>query len=345
MMLVRCALQQKSLRTTEYGVVRAEIVTQTFVQLGSAKKRARLVLIQDSLKSTVESAWVDDSSAVIDFLPVNGVYMDRVRADWASGRDQLLQAEVNGATPNCHAGGGAGSCEHGWRVCNLPGAVTSAARVTRVTIADSGYSIQSDGKGPYGRIAGATRDRNSPPPNVRPSPVGVVAGLLLYPSDDGNRRFYSLDLDHPIAGDIGRPLGKIKVDGQFPSRFTPTQSSAFNELAAHANTTWNYQQQSLGDLPIGSSMQLEQLDLDFYLNGVMHVLQMGPQPYGHCRSTGTAIYGDGTTKGTLSRPDSTHWILDLPKGSVGRLFENKRGDEYAVNRGLYNVSMHLILER
>jgi hypothetical protein len=94
-----------------------------------------------------------------------------------------------------------------------------------------------------------------------------------------------------------------------------------------------------------TNFTVTQIDLDLYIGGVMHVLQMGPQPYGHCQSSGTAIYGDGTTMGTVAHPDADQWVVDLPPGSVGRLFENRTGDPRAVDRELYYVSLHFVVHR
>lgn len=43
----------------------------------------------------------------------------------------------------------------------------------------------------------------------------------------------------------------------------------------------------------------------------LHLLQIGPQPYGHCYAAGTVVYGAGTSMATVSRPDSTRWVVDL----------------------------------
>jgi hypothetical protein len=158
-------------------------------------------------------------------------------------------------------------------------------------------------------------------------------------------RYFVVDLDHPVPNDVGKKLGLVVVDGSFPGRFFPSGGGVGNELLAHANTDWAYQQQSLVAIPIGGSTAVDQIDADFYINGVAHVLQMGPQPYGHCHSAGIAIYGDGTTTGTVSHPDANTWIVDLPPGSVGRLFENRSGDPSATNRGLYYVSLHLVIQK
>jgi hypothetical protein len=135
------------------------------------------------------------------------------------------------------------------------------------------------------------------------------------------------------------------VSGAYPGDWAPAASTFVNELMAHANTDWDQQQHSLAEIPIGSSSTITQLTIDFYIKGVLHVLQIGPQPYGHCYAAGTAVYGDGTSMATVSRPDSTRWVVDLPPGSKGRLFRNAHGDASAVNLGLYYVSLRMMVQR
>ena len=86
-----------------------------------------------------------------------------------------------------------------------------------------------------------------------------------------------------------------------------------------------------------------QIDVEFHIKGVVHALQVGPQPIGHCYTDGTAVHGNGTSQGTITRPDSTTWIVDLPPGSIGRLYDVKDRYPHAVNKRLYYVSLRFIL--
>ena len=338
MLLIQCALHRPNheLETFRFGRVRADEVGAATIHSGARSQRVRLILLWNSVGDIAARVWVDAADRVIAFPGAEG-NVDLLRPEWVSARDQLLGAEVSASSPNCHFGGGPGGCEGSPRVCNVPPpTMTPAVRVRSVTISDSGYSIRSDGRGPY--IGGVV--------NVSLPPVGLVAGLMFRPVlRDVVPRFYVVDLDHPVPGKSGKPLGVIKVDGSFPGRFIPSGANAGDEFLAHANTDWDYQQHSMADIPIGASITVTQIDLDLYIGGVMHVLQMGPQPYGHCQSSGTAIYGGGTTMGTVSHPDAEQWVVDLPRGSVGRLFENRTGDPSAADRGLYYVSLHFVVHR
>lgn len=82
------------------------------------------------------------------------------------------------------------------------------------------------------------------------------------------------------------------------------------------------------------------MNVTLHLDGRFHILQMGPQAYGHCHSAPTAVFGTGTTAGTIYRASMTKWAVDLPQGSIGRLFDLYNTDQYAVDKGLYYTQVH-----
>lgn len=338
MLLLQCALHRSDhqLETSRYGRVHALQAASITIRAGARSSHVRLFLLWTDIGGIVARGWVNDREEILAYPGAEGE-VDLIRPEWKAARNQLITAEVQASSPNCHFGDGPGGCENTGRICNLPTATpNTSASVRLVTISDSGYSVHSDGKGPY------VKDSM----NVVIPGVGPVAGMLLEttPSRLPARSFF-VDLDHPVPGDIGERLGIVSADGRFPGKFNPSGTSPRNELVAHANTDWDEKQHPLSEIPLGVSVQLDQIDLDFYINGVLHILQMGPQPYGHCQAGGTAVFGDGTTRGSFSHPDADHWVIDLPPGSVGRLFANQSGDATAVNRGLYYVSLHIVLQR
>ena len=148
-----------------------------------------------------------------------------------------------------------------------------------------------------------------------------------------------MNLNDPVRGDIGRPLGVV-TEAAHPSTEWVTA-----EIAAQWVTDPDFAQHMIHEIPVGSTVFAQQLDLGFEINGVPHVLQMGPQPYDHCNPSGTTIYGTGTTRGTITRETSSRWVVDLPRGSIGRLFDNSRGSLHSVNKGLYHVSLHYVIEQ
>jgi hypothetical protein len=175
--------------------------------------------------------------------------------------------------------------------------------------------------------------------------VSVIAAsradvLVLGPDehDKTPRRSFSVDLSHPVPNGGGVPLGVVTDNGV----------NGLIEIAAQ----WyaepdgvRRRAHSTSEIPVGTTVDASQTDIAFYINGVHHVLQMGPQPFNHCFSDPPAIHGEGTSKATILRADSTRWIVDLPPGSVGRLFDLSHGASRAVDKGLYSVSMHFIVEK
>ncbi len=189
-----------------------------------------------------------------------------------------------------------------------------------LVLMDSGNSVRSDGRGPY--RAGAS------------GVVGVFGGprvgMLAEPRGGGAPRAITVDLNNPVPGDIGVPRGVHLED-------------KFFEMEAQWYTEPDYIMHSLLDIPIGTAVTAAQIEVNFLLDGAVHVLQMGPQGGGHCYSDGTAIHGVGTTRGTVRRESEARWVVDLPSGSIGRLFDRHLGDPNAINKGLYFVSLHFVV--
>ena len=185
---------------------------------------------------------------------------------------------------------------------------------------DSGRTVRSDGLGPY-----------------RPGAGGILGvfdgprvGLLAYAADGDLQRGLTIDLDHPVLGDIGRPLG-VHSERQF------------FEMEAQWMTGPDQAMRSLLDIPVGTTIAADQVEVNFMLDGAVHVLQMGPQRAGHCYSDPTVIDGAGTSRGTIRRAAENRWEVDVPAGSIARLFDRHLGDPNAVNRGLYYASLHFVV--
>ena len=165
-------------------------------------------------------------------------------------------------------------CDSGHNVCVDSGGGRGGFRLT---LADSGYSVTSDGHGPY--RAGA---------NVlavfAARPVGMVLGA---PPGDSARAI-RVDLNRPVPGDIGKPLGVIQANRDL-------------ELSAQWYTEADYTSHTVLEIPVGTTVESKQIEVGFHIDGDYHVLQVGPQGYGHCHADGTAIHGAGTTPGTIRR--------------------------------------------
>jgi len=241
-----------------------------------------------------------------DFAPVSPI---------APGKVSLAQAVAHAAggnrLPTCS---GASDCAAGAQVCS---GEDGTATVGPTVITDYSTGLSSDGRGPY--VQGTD--------GVRYSVVLTSAFLTLDPkSGVKNPRRYRVNLDRPVPGGGGVPLGIV---------------TAGNDVIIE--TQWhtvNNARQNLNSITIGETVTAEQIDLTFHINGRFHVLQMGPQAYGHCHAAPTQVNGAGTSSGTIYRASATKWVIDLPAGSIGRLFDLYNTTQYAVDKGLYSIQLH-----
>jgi hypothetical protein len=185
-------------------------------------------------------------------------------------------------------------------------------------ISDLADGVSSDGRGSY--IQGTD--------GVKWSIVIYEANIIL---DKDNRntakpRRLSVNLSHPVPGGRSVPLGII-TDGD--------DNGLVTELGMVGDTLPNAL-----DIPVGQTRTAAQMNVGFHIDGRFHILQMGPQAYGHCHDGPNVVNGTGTSSGTIYRTSRTKWVLDLPAGSVGRLFDVHNTKGYAVDKGLYYVHLH-----
>ena len=258
--------------------------------------------------------------------------MMQVTLLWADQYGRLASdLRLNGRVPPIPCNGDIGmtsGCSTGFRICSSSSRAPGQGYLpsgSTATLSDSPYSITSDGLGPY-----ITGGRGA---YVRIN-ASQVASLEFanVPSDGSATRSIKVDLNHPVPGDIGVPLGVVASNHNL-------------ELASQWYTDSSNIAHSIRDIPIGTTVTSEQTDLGVHINGVYHVLQMGPQRYGHCFSDGSATNGAGTTRATIRRVTATEWVVDLPPGSVGRLFDIRLSAPNAVNKGLYYVSLHYVIKQ
>lgn len=198
-------------------------------------------------------------------------------------------------------------------LCTFPDSTESLGPTT---ISDLSDGVSSDGRGPY--IQGTE--------GVGGSAVGNAAGLGIRPTESTrNPRKLTVNLNNPAPGGRGVPLGII-TDG----------------VGLH--TQWHQvgnAVQNLHNIPVGQTVTAAQMNVVFIINGHLHILQMGPQANGHCHSGSNLVNGTGTSTGTIYRASKTKWVMNLPAGSVGRLFDlNNQDWEHAVDKGLYYVRLH-----
>ncbi len=161
------------------------------------------------------------------------------------------------------------------------------------------------------------------------SAVDNAARLTLYKNKEGtkNPRQLKVNLNNPVPGGGGVPLGII-TDGSSNGLHTQWHKVG-NAL------------QNLNNIRVGQTVTAAQMNVTFNINGHKHLLQMGPQANGHCHVGANLVNGTGTSSGTIYRASKTKWAIDLPAGSVGRLFNIDNNDwEHAADKGLYYVHLH-----
>jgi hypothetical protein len=189
-------------------------------------------------------------------------------------------------------------------------------------IADFPDGISSDGRGPYA-----------------PGTDGVlgssISGVSLrYP------RKLKVNLNSPVPGSGAVPLG-IVTDGE-NSRWNPEKPyfGLFWDLEAVGHEI-----QDPRSIQVGQTVPAGQINVFFHINGRFHILQMGPQALGHCHTRRNPVNGSGTSSGTIYRAGSTDWVVELPAGSIGRLFDMSRTLPYTVDKGLYYVHLRFELHK
>jgi hypothetical protein len=361
-LLMQCAASQKQheFRTSALGVVRATVVGSAPLRGGEKTVTAELYVLSSDSISQLAVVWLHAQSHRLLAARGGDGNMDFVAKNFEAVLPELVTAELRAAQPprgpaTCAGGNGPGSCEPIGYACTVTPRRNLGRNGGTLVLSDSGYSITSDGRGPY-------RDSD---PNVTLGASPTFAVLNLQAISRGQRRAINIDLNHPVPGDIGKPLGVIQADGAWLGPFVPAGGQYRVELVAqtvsaevaawaalHPKATIATLDSLLirnpstyDDIPVGATAPAYFLGVGFYANGLHHVLQMGPVAWGTCSTDRNTIYGDGTTTGTISRQSATRWVVDLPPGSVGRLFDEHLGEAAAVNKGLYHVSLHFVIQQ
>lgn len=222
-------------------------------------------------------------------------------------------------SPAC---GGATNCAPPSLACAFP---DSSESVGPTVIADLPDGVSSDGRGPY--IQGTD--------GIIASGVGNEAALTFWYENKAsmkNPRTFTVNFNNPVPGG-GLPLGIITES--VPASGLITQWSMVGDSVKNLN-----------QIPVGQTVTAAQMNISIHINGRFHVLQMGPQANGHCVTDRNAVHGAKTSSGTIYRASQTKWVMDLPAGSVGRLFDlhamvpTAKDWETAADKGLYHVHLH-----
>ena len=224
----------------------------------------------------------------------------------------------------------AGYCTPTPEPSKFPGSNTVGPTV----VADFSDGVSSDGRGPY----------YNGTDGVFESRTGQEGALGIFDRADTVKhiRSFSVNLNRPVPGGGGVPLG-INTSGN-GSGFV-TQRRMVGDAV-----------QNFMDIPVGQTDTAALMSITFHINGRMHLLQMGPLANGHCMGVKNLVHGAGTSTGTIFRASPTKWVMDLPAGSIGRLFDMQGSQpvgvplklppwEHAVDKGLYYVHLHYEIGR
>jgi hypothetical protein len=205
------------------------------------------------------------------------------------------------------------------RACSFPDQKGSDGPTV---ILDFAEGLSSDGRGPYVKGTDGTGG----------SGVSNDASLVIGRWTDGstpNPRAYSVNLNNPVPGGAGLSLGIITDRTGRGIALRAQMQKAGGEI------------RNLHSIPVGQTVAAAMMSVSFHINGQKHILQMGPQPFGHCDHGGvTLVSGAGTTAGTIHRATQTKWIVDLSSGSIGRLFDVSKSTNHAQDKGLYYFRLH-----
>ena len=194
---------------------------------------------------------------------------------------------------------------------------------------EGGNALKGDGLGVYAwgvdSVAawlGSGLFLHLSPPTPARGPLG--------PSRPGFRRSLSFDLSQPVPGSGAVTRGVVR-DNEAYLWIWYRRDPATDRVT------------TLREISVSDSVHnLERIEMHFRINGVLHVLQMGPfvEGQGGAGPWFTGIHGDGTTLGSLTHPHPDLWRVTAPSGSVARLwsFEDRTRP---LNRGLYRFSLNV----
>lgn len=204
------------------------------------------------------------------------------------------------------------------RDCTFPGADSVGPTV----VSDFLDGVSSDGRGPYFKGKDGVID----------SRAGTEGALTFaWPGTVSDARALTVNLNKPVPGGGGVPLG-ITASGN--------RSGLITQRSMVGDTV-----QNLIEIAVGRTDTAAMMSITFHVNGRKHLLQMGPQANGHCTGEKNLVHGTGTSAGTIYRASGTKWVMDLPVGSIGRLFDVGDSWDHAVDKGLYYVHLHYEIGR
>ena len=176
-------------------------------------------------------------------------------------------------------------------------------------IEDGSNSLRSDGRGWY-----AHRDESVI------ALIGDAASLWTWRGTttgdnsartDANstfpkRRYLEIDLSHPLVASGARNLGVVRDSIGSIHMFFKEDSAAKQILG-------------LWQVPLSQTMPDDRVEFLVKTGGHQYLLQFGPWGMGKYSPRGK-ISGNGTVPATVTRTDSTRWVVRSGPESIGRLW-------------------------
>jgi hypothetical protein len=151
------------------------------------------------------------------------------------------------------------------------------------------------------------------------------------PAQQESDRYLEFDLRQPVPASSAKPLGVIRDP----------------KAAVHVFLSHNHERLfilSIQELQPGEEAQSERVEFGLSIDGVKHILLVGPWGPGlFNRQQKKPILGEGTSRATVKRVSSTVWEVLGPEDTLGRLWNNA-DTANPIDRGLYRLSFRFRFE-
>lgn len=203
----------------------------------------------------------------------------------------------------------------------------------KLTIDPKSRFLKSDGKGSYLDNVDKVSSKQNFAYNLLVS--GIPAMLLSGSWNDLSPRYLVLDLNSPVENSGAVKHGIIKDHLAELHTFSKIDTSAKQAVIYNFN-----------DIAIGTSVQSPRTEIMVHINGKLHILQFGFLSLGDCGESyanGGKINGEGTTSVKITHHSETSYLIEAPKGSIGRLW-NVDNRSLPVDKGLFKAGFILHLE-
>jgi len=202
-----------------------------------------------------------------------------------------------------------------------------------LTIDPSSEYLRSDGKGSY-------RDNQDKVSAYLQTGCNLMLSGLEPLQDsrnwtDASTRYITIDLNKPVKKSGSLKLGIIKDHFSVFHFFYRIDTTLKLDLIYNFN-----------EIPISSTIESPRTDIEFYVNGKLHMLKFGYWSLGDCGewyACGGKVNGAGTTPIKITRNTTTSYTIEAQKGSIGRLWDIDNRTN-PIDKGLYESGFIIHIE-